>query len=92
MTTAGLAVRVHEAALALVLHEAAERPLADVALPAAGEVLLVVGPEGGIAEAELAALTDAGGVAVRLGGEVLRASTAGPAAIAVLSARTGRWG
>jgi 16S rRNA (uracil1498-N3)-methyltransferase len=91
VTTAGLAARAADAALALVLHEAATRSLAGVELPAAGEVLVVVVPEGGIADEELAALTDAGGVAVRLGGEVLRASTAGPAALAVLAARAGRW-
>jgi 16S rRNA (uracil1498-N3)-methyltransferase len=90
--TAGLAKRAGAAALALVLHEAADRPLTSLDLPAAGEVLLVVGPEGGIADDELALLVAAGGVAVRLGAEVLRASTAGPAAIAALSARTGRWG
>jgi 16S rRNA (uracil1498-N3)-methyltransferase len=91
VTTDGLAARVRDAALALVLHEAAERPLAGVMLPAAGEVLVVVGPEGGIADGELEVLTAAGGVAVRLGAEVLRASTAGPAALAVLSASAGRW-
>ena len=40
--------RVADTALALVLHEAAEEPLAQASLPEQGEVLLVVGPEGGI--------------------------------------------
>ncbi len=81
---------VERAALTLVLHEAADRPLAGVDLPDAGEVLLVVGPEGGLTDAELTALQAAGGRPVRLGREVLRTSTAGPAALAVLNAR-GRW-
>ena len=54
-------------------------------------MLLVVGPEGGITDAELAVLTEAGGVAVRLGASVLRTSTAGAAAAAVVSAATDRW-
>ena len=53
--------------------------------------MLVVGHEGGIAPEELRALADAGAEAVALGDSVLRTSTAGPAAIAVLSARLGRW-
>jgi 16S rRNA (uracil1498-N3)-methyltransferase len=89
--TPALARRATEAALALVLHEAAARPLLDVPLPAAGEVLVIVGPEGGIGDEELAVLTEAGAVAVRLGPEVLRASTAGPVALGWLAARTGRW-
>lgn len=89
-TTPELAARAEAAALALVLHEDATLPLPEVALPPAGEVLLVVGPEGGIDPAEVAALTAAGAVAVRLGDEVLRSSTAGPAALAALCART-RW-
>jgi 16S rRNA (uracil1498-N3)-methyltransferase len=75
----------------LVLHEAATSPLVDVDLPAAGDIVVVVGPEGGITDAELAAFDAAGAVAVRLGEPVLRTSTAGPAALAVLSARLGRW-
>lgn len=70
----------------LVLHEDASVPLSSVELT--GDVVLVVGPEGGIGTDELAAL---GGTAVRLGGSVLRTSTAGAAAAAVVSARTGRW-
>lgn len=76
---------------ALVLHEQASDPLAAVDLPSAGEVLLVVGPEGGITDREIALLTGAGGQPVRLGSSVLRTSTAGAAAAAVVSARTARW-
>lgn len=90
-TTAALARRAGESTLALVLHEAASRPLLDVPLPSAGELLVIVGPEGGIADDELELLAVAGAVAVRLGPEVLRASTAGPVALGWLAARTGRW-
>lgn len=75
----------------LVLHEEAAAPIAEVALPTTGECLVVVGPEGGIGEVELARLTDAGAGAVRLGPHVLRTSTAGPVAIAILAQRLGRW-
>jgi 16S rRNA (uracil1498-N3)-methyltransferase len=77
--------------LAVVLHEDATVPLAGVAVPAAGRVVVVVGPEGGIAPEELAALESAGAVAVRLGEEVLRTSTAGVVAVAALLSRTDRW-
>jgi 16S rRNA (uracil1498-N3)-methyltransferase len=82
--------RIESAALALVLHEEAERPLAGIELPTSGDVVLIVGPEGGIAPDELTAFGAAGAVAVRLGPHVLRSSSAGPAALAVLSA-AGRW-
>lgn len=74
-----------------LLHEQASEPLASVHLPHEGDVLLVVGPEGGITDREVAALTAAGAVPVRLGSSVLRTSTAGAAAAAVVSARTSRW-
>ncbi|KRE30724.1 16S rRNA (uracil(1498)-N(3))-methyltransferase [Agromyces sp. Soil535] len=59
--------------------------------PDGRDLALVVGPEGGIAPAELERLVAAGAEPVRLGGSVLRTSTAGPAAIAVLNATLGRW-
>ncbi len=89
--TRQVAARISGAAGALLLHEAADDPLVAVALPAAGDLVLVVGPEGGLDDAELAAFTAAGAVAVRLGEPVLRTSTAGAAALAALSVRTGRW-
>jgi 16S rRNA (uracil1498-N3)-methyltransferase len=79
------------AAGVLVLHEDADLPAARAPLPDAGELWVVVGPEGGVAPEELAELTDAGAVAVRLGPQVLRSSSAGAAALAVLSVRLGRW-
>jgi 16S rRNA (uracil1498-N3)-methyltransferase len=91
-TTAEVVERMTTAAATLVLHEAAEQPLAACELPAAGDLLLVVGPEGGVTDRELAALTAAGGIAVRLGPSVMRTSTAGAAAVAVVSALTSRWG
>lgn len=89
-STAAVAERLSRASLALVLHESATEPLSGVELPAHGDVVLVVGPEGGISDTELEALTASGGRPVRLGREVLRSSTAGPAALAVLAA-AGRW-
>lgn len=91
-STAALARRCAQADLALVLHEAASGRLLEVALPETGEMLVVVGPEGGIGAEELAVLeSDGGALPVRLGAEVLRASTAGPVALAWLAARSGRW-
>jgi 16S rRNA (uracil1498-N3)-methyltransferase len=75
----------------LVLHEDAELPLTRTSLPDGGELWVVVGPEGGVAPEELTELTGAGAVAVRLGPQVLRSSSAGAAALAVLSVRLGRW-
>jgi 16S rRNA (uracil1498-N3)-methyltransferase len=85
-TTAGLAHRV-----TFVLHEDAPARLATVELPGADELVLAVGPEGGVAPEELSAFEAAGAVPVRLGGTILRTSTAGVAALSVLSARLGRW-
>lgn len=82
--------RVRQASVALVLHEEATEPLAGVELPESGDVLVVVGPEGGISPRELEALVGAGARAVRLGPTILRASSAGPAALAVLNAKS-RW-
>lgn len=76
---------------ALVLHEAAAAPLSRAELSGESEIMLVVGPEGGITAEELGAFSAAGATTVRLGEPVLRTSTAGAAALAALSVRLGRW-
>jgi 16S rRNA (uracil1498-N3)-methyltransferase len=91
VSTAELAKRVAGADAALVLHESAADGLASIALPTVGELLLVVGPEGGVSDEELAVLTSAGARAVRLGPQVLRASTAAAVALGALGVLTSRW-
>jgi 16S rRNA (uracil1498-N3)-methyltransferase len=90
-TTSALAERVTTAGAAVVLEADGRVKLHELALPETGEILLVVGPEGGISAAERAALAAAGETAARLGPTVLRTSTAGAAAAAVLLSRTARW-
>lgn len=75
----------------LVLHESASVPITELGLAQADSITLVVGPEGGIAEDELAALVDAGAHAVRLGPTVLRTSTAAAVALGALGVLTPRW-
>ncbi len=90
ITTGQLARRVADAT-ALVLDPLADRALTATAESGAAEVILVVGPEGGVAPEEIERLEAAGARSVRLGATVLRTSTAGPAALAALNAAWGRW-
>jgi 16S rRNA (uracil1498-N3)-methyltransferase len=90
-TTADVVALLADAGLAVVLHEAASAPFADVAVPAVGRIVVVVGPEGGLTDEEVAAFVAAGAVSVRLGAEVLRTSTAGVSAVAAILSRTPRW-
>lgn len=91
-STAEVEALAGTADLAVVLHEEATEPIGAIAVPDVGEILVVVGPEGGLTDDEVAELVRSGAVAVRLGAEVLRTSTAGVAAVAALLAQTGRWG
>ena len=81
---------VSNAGVGLVLHEEASSSLAAAWLPSAGEVVIVVGPEGGLADDERAALRNSGALEVRLGPTVLRSSLAGAVAVTAISARA-RW-
>ncbi|WP_181768013.1 16S rRNA (uracil(1498)-N(3))-methyltransferase [Streptomyces albidus (ex Kaewkla and Franco 2022)] len=90
-TTAQVSELLRGAAMGVVLHEEGSVPLATAQLPEDGGIVLVVGPEGGVSPEELTAFTDAGARPCRLGPSVLRTSTAGTAATALLLGRTGRW-
>ena len=76
---------------ALLLHDAAAGPLRAAPIPDEGDVVLIVGPEGGLTEEELTVFTAAGGVPVRLGPQVLRTSTAAAVALGALGVLTRRW-
>ena len=91
-STAVLAAR-GAASVMVVLEPTASRHLTELGLRADDprDLVLVVGPEGGIAPEELEAFERGGATLARLGDTVLRTSTAGPAALAVVSAALHRW-
>ena len=86
LTTAELALRIAEPTLTLVLHEGASDWIGAIDVPAEGEVMLIVGPEGGLTEDELRTFAEAGGRTVLIADGVLRTSTAGTVAVAQLQA------
>jgi 16S rRNA (uracil1498-N3)-methyltransferase len=88
---AAVGVRTADGAVVLVLHESATRSLTKVPLVQARSVMLIVGPEGGISDDEVAALSGAGAIPVRLGPTVLRTSTAAAVALGALGVLTPRW-
>jgi 16S rRNA (uracil1498-N3)-methyltransferase len=90
-TTRQLADLVRKSAVTIILDAAAGAGMHEVALPTEGDLVLVVGPEGGISESESETLRAAGAQVARLGPTVLRASTAAAAAIAALGVLTPRW-
>ncbi|MEE6164219.1 MULTISPECIES: 16S rRNA (uracil(1498)-N(3))-methyltransferase [unclassified Mycolicibacterium] len=95
VSTAELTRRVADAVaagvLVLALHESATVPITELAIAQADSLMLIVGPEGGIADEEIAALNAAGARAVRLGPTVLRTSTAAAVALGAIGALTSRW-
>lgn len=90
-STGDLALRVAAASLAVLLDPAAPVPLSGLDLPGGGDILLIVGPEGGVSPGEAGQLTAAGAVPARLGPTVLRTSSAGLVAATIVASRSGRW-
>lgn len=89
--TADVVALVRAASRAVVLHEESTTPLREVSWPREGDVVLIVGPEGGVAPEEIEAFTAAGAVLGLMGPTVMRASTAGTVAAAVVLSATQRW-
>jgi len=88
---ADVAQVIGKAACAIMLEPGAAESLGHVSPPESGDLVLIVGPEGGITSDESAAFRAAGATACHIGPTVLRTSTAGTVAAAVLLSRTGRW-
>jgi 16S rRNA (uracil1498-N3)-methyltransferase len=91
MSAPDVAAVITAAACAVVLEPGAGQRLGQLSLPESGDLVVIVGPEGGITEEESAAFRTAGAVPARLGPTVLRTSTAGPVAAAVLLSRSALW-
>lgn len=89
-STREVAARLRSAACALVLDETATMQIGAQVLPSAGDIVLVVGPEGGLSADELDGFARAGAGVIGLGPSVLRTSTAGVVAAGIVLART-RW-
>ncbi len=90
--TADLAPWITAAALAVCLDESASQSLGGLDIPDTGDITLIVGPEGGLSDAERDCFVGLGAGLTRLGPTVLRTSTAGPVAAGIVLSRTSRWG
>lgn len=90
VTTTELA-RLGESHQIILLDPEALDSLSAYIPPRTKRLLVVVGPEGGVEPAERELLLDSGAVDLKLGSTVLRTSSAGPAALAVLNSAMGRW-
>jgi 16S rRNA (uracil1498-N3)-methyltransferase len=86
-----IAARIAAAAQAILLDPAAPAALRCLRPPEHGEIVVIVRPEGGVSPAETDSLTCAGAVPARLGPTVLRSSSAGAVAAALVLAGSGRW-
>jgi 16S rRNA (uracil1498-N3)-methyltransferase len=89
--TSAVVGRVAAAEMAVLLDPDAPVALGGIQLPARGEIVVIVGPEGGVSPAEAETMASAGAVAARLGPTVLRSSSAGAVAAALMLAHSGRW-
>ncbi|WP_025272397.1 16S rRNA (uracil(1498)-N(3))-methyltransferase [Haloglycomyces albus] len=89
-TTKQLVSRLRQVDQVIIAHEDATEPLSQVSLADAGEIAVIIGPEGSLTPDEVKAFSEFSNP-VRLGETILRTSTAGPAILSVLQARLGRW-
>ena len=90
-TTAEVCELMKSAQSNFVLHESAIHALAASAIRDQGTIVIVVGPEGGVSDAELEQFADAGARVVHMGASVMRTSTAGAIAVGGLLMRSQRW-
>jgi 16S rRNA (uracil1498-N3)-methyltransferase len=91
-STDAVAGLVQLARCAVLLHEDGPTRVRDLDVPRDGDVILIVGPEGGVTDEETDRLCAAGALPLRLGPSVLRGYAAGAAGAAVVLSRTDRWG
>ena len=88
VTSKGLTTQIAACKDVFICHEDASASIENASF--GPNVMVIVGPEGGISDQEMEAFKDAGGKPISLGRNVLRASTAGAVAVARLNFLTGR--
>lgn len=92
MTSKQVAQQITKGSFALVFHEESVLKFAEINLSSdLSAIYLIIGPEGGISDEELAIFKEAGALVVKLGEHVLRSAHAGFAALAAVQSRLGRW-
>jgi 16S rRNA (uracil1498-N3)-methyltransferase len=89
--TPAIVGRVAAAGLAILLDPEAPTGLGRIGMRGHAEIVMIVGPEGGLSPAETEAMVRAGAVPARLGPTVMRSSSAGAVAAALALAASGRW-
>jgi 16S rRNA (uracil1498-N3)-methyltransferase len=83
---------IKQSSCTVVFHESASSGLSELKLPLGiSDVVIIIGPEGGITDEELTRFTDAGAMLSRMGRPVLRSAHAGIAAVSALCAKLQVW-
>jgi 16S rRNA (uracil1498-N3)-methyltransferase len=83
---------IKQSSCTVVFHESASSALSELKLPLGiSDVVIIIGPEGGITDEELARFSDAGAMLSRMGRPVLRSAHAGIAAVSALCAKLQVW-
>jgi 16S rRNA (uracil1498-N3)-methyltransferase len=77
--------------LTIVFHESASQKLTDVVKPAVKKVLIIIGPEGGITDEELALFKSSGAQVALMGRPIFRSAHAGMAALSGVNAALKIW-
>ena len=85
-------IKFAQSSCTVVFHESAPSALSELKLPLGiADLVIIIGPEGGITDEELARFTDAGAMLSRMGRPVLRSAHAGIAAVSALCAKLQVW-
>jgi len=91
-TTAQICEAIKISDLAIVFHESATDKLSDqVSSHNVEHLLIIIGPEGGLTDEEVAAFTEAGAKVALMGRPILRSAHAGIAAVSAVSALLKVW-
>jgi len=90
-TTEGVVDVIAKADLALVFHESAIQTISKTVTAGATNIVIIIGPEGGLTDDELETFAAAGAKVVLMGRPILRSAHAGLAALAAVNTALSVW-